>query len=170
MQSLFELVIRTWWTYLEITEEYKLPSLEACSDSQIHVLYCGSIFPTSGLIESRYPPDTGGPCMTKRETQKNYVDSVLRFPFKLVNSSIDLFVVHVTAETAGRHAMFLFLKHFGYVSTVWRDQRGRGAHHWIRRKHVWRIPLPAPLRSGNPVTFLGSLSSNIHLSSLQKWT
>ena len=50
------------WQYLEVSKEDKFPTLEACSNSQIHVLHCGSILPTSCFIERCDPPHTSSPC------------------------------------------------------------------------------------------------------------
>ena len=46
--------------YLEITKVHKFPSLETCSDSQVHVFNCGSVLPATCLIQSRYAPHTSG--------------------------------------------------------------------------------------------------------------
>lgn len=49
-------------TYHEITQEYKLPPLEACSDCQIHVLNRGSVLPATCLIHSSNSPHASGTC------------------------------------------------------------------------------------------------------------
>lgn len=61
--------------YLNITEVDKLPALEACPNSKVHVLHGGPVLPPSGLINCGNAPHAGGPWM-KKENESDAMNTM----------------------------------------------------------------------------------------------